>query len=73
MWDGHRCTLHPGYTFVLTLIHSSCWVCSLFAAGTAVGKLLTLGGVGIWWIIDIVLLVTGMLKPADDSNWVPYF
>ena len=45
----------------------------LFDPGTAVGKLLTLGGVGIWWIIDIVLLVTGMLKPADDSNWVPYF
>ena len=42
-------------------------------SGTAVGKLLTLGGVGIWWIIDIVLLVTGQLKPADDSNWVPYF
>ena len=45
----------------------------LLDTGTAVGKLLTLGGVGIWWIIDIVLLVTGMLNPADDSNWVPYF
>jgi hypothetical protein len=27
--------------------------------GTAVGKLLTLGGLGIWWIVDIFLLVTG--------------
>ena len=27
--------------------------------GTGVGKLLTLGGLGIWWIIDIFLLVTG--------------
>ena len=42
-------------------------------AGTAVGKLLTVGGLGVWWSIDIVLLVTGMLKPADDSNWVPYY
>lgn len=40
--------------------------------GTAVGKLLTLGGIGIWWIVDIVLLVTGGLMPMDGSNWVPY-
>lgn len=39
--------------------------------GTAVGKLLTLGGVGIWWIVDIVLLVTNNLLPEDGSNWVP--
>ena len=42
-------------------------------AGTAVGKLLTLGGVGIWWIVDIILLVLGELQPADDSSWVPYY
>ena len=42
-------------------------------AGTAVGKLLTLGGVGIWWIVDIVLLVTGVLRPVDGSNWEPYY
>lgn len=40
--------------------------------GTAVGKLLTLGGVGIWWIVDIVLLVTNNLLPEDGSNWNPY-
>ncbi|CAG2164199.1 unnamed protein product [Oppiella nova] len=38
--------------------------------GTAVGKLLTLGGVGIWWIVDIVLLVTGHLVPEDGTNWM---
>jgi len=37
-----------------------------------VGKLLTLGGVGIWWIVDIVLLVSGGLIPEDGSNWVPF-
>ena len=41
--------------------------------GTAVGKLLTLGGVGVWWMVDIILLVTGHLLPADESNWVPYY
>lgn len=40
--------------------------------GTAVGKLLTLGGVGIWWIVDIILLVTNNLTPEDGSNWNPY-
>jgi len=46
---------------------------SVVVVGTAVGKLLTLGGVGIWWIVDIILLVLGELRPADDSNWVPYY
>lgn len=40
--------------------------------GTAIGKLLTLGGVGIWWVVDIVLLVTGNLLPEDGSNWMTY-
>ncbi|KAK5650274.1 hypothetical protein RI129_001303 [Pyrocoelia pectoralis] len=40
--------------------------------GTAVGKLLTLGGLGIWWIVDIVLLITNNLTPEDDSNWNIY-
>jgi len=44
----------------------------LAQTGTAVGKLLTLGGVGIWWIVDIVLLVSGSLLPEDSSNWNPY-
>jgi len=39
---------------------------------TGVGKLLTLGGVGVWWIVDIVLLLTGKLVPADNSNWSLY-
>jgi len=42
-----------------------------FVSGTAVGKLLTLGGVGVWWIVDIILLILGDLRPADDSNWEP--
>lgn len=45
---------------------------SLGQTGTAVGKLLTLGGVGIWWMVDIVLLVTNNLLPEDGSNWERY-
>lgn len=40
--------------------------------GAAVGKLLTLGGGGVWYIIDIILLITGQLTPEDGSNWIPY-
>ncbi|XP_071828616.1 TM2 domain-containing protein 2-like [Apostichopus japonicus] len=38
---------------------------------TAVGKLVTIGGLGVWWIIDVVLLVTGQLQPKDGSSWCP--
>ena len=41
--------------------------------GTGVGKLLTLGGLGVWWIVDIVLLITGDLKPTEDKSWIPYY
>ena len=37
--------------------------------GIGVGKMLTIGGLGIWWIIDIILLITGNLVPNDRSNW----
>lgn len=40
--------------------------------GTGVGKLLTLGGMGVWWIVDVILLVTNSLQPEDGSNWNPY-
>ncbi|XP_005089072.1 TM2 domain-containing protein CG11103 [Aplysia californica] len=77
--DGFPCIMYNNHYFVTTLIYSVLLgflgmdrFC-LGHTGTAVGKLLTLGGLGIWWIIDVVLLVTGQLKPADKSNWVPYY
>ncbi|ELU09740.1 hypothetical protein CAPTEDRAFT_178287 [Capitella teleta] len=73
------CVKYSGHYFVTTLIYSVLLgflgmdrFC-LGHTGTAVGKLLTLGGVGIWWIVDIILLVMGELRPADDSNWMPYY
>ncbi|XP_023221099.1 TM2 domain-containing protein 2-like [Centruroides sculpturatus] len=78
MKEGFPCIKYSGHYFVTTLLYSVLLgflgmdrFC-LGHTGTAVGKLLTLGGVGIWWIVDIVLLVTGSLVPEDGSNWVPY-
>jgi len=34
-------------------------------------KLLTLGGIGVWWLVDLILLTTGQMVPADGSLWNP--
>lgn len=73
-----ECFRYKGHYFATTLIYSILLgflgmdrFC-LAQTGTAVGKLLTLGGVGVWWLVDVVLLVTGSLQPEDSSNWNPY-
>eukprot|EP00095_Tigriopus_kingsejongensis_P002608 snap_masked-scaffold632_size121914-processed-gene-0.10 protein:Tk02608 transcript:snap_masked-scaffold632_size121914-processed-gene-0.10-mRNA-1 annotation:"tm2 domain-containing protein cg11103" len=72
------CITYSSHFFLTTLLYSILLGFlgldrfSLGKTGTAVGKLLTLGGLGIWWVIDIILLITGQLIPEDGSNWNPY-
>lgn len=35
--------------------------------------LITLGGCGIWALIDLIRIITGDMKPADGSNYDPSF
>ena len=32
-----------------------------------------LGGLGVWWLVDIGLLIVGELGPEDGSSWMPYW
>jgi TM2 domain-containing membrane protein YozV len=36
--------------------------------GTGILKLLTIGGFGIWWIIDIVLIATRLLRDSHGRQ-----
>ncbi|XP_015592159.1 TM2 domain-containing protein CG11103 [Cephus cinctus] len=76
--EGVPCIKYSGHYFATTLLYSILLgflgmdrFC-LGQTGTAVGKLLTLGGIGVWWIVDVILLVTNSLQPEDGSNWNPY-
>ncbi|VDM21496.1 unnamed protein product [Wuchereria bancrofti] len=73
------CIKYTGHYFLSTLLYSvflGILAVDRFCLGysaIAVGKLMTLGGLGLWWIVDIFLLITGNLLPADGSNWQPYY
>lgn len=37
--------------------------------GTGILKLITCGGFGIWWLIGLIMIATGKLKPKDGSEY----
>ena len=36
--------------------------------GLGVLKLITLGGCGLWWLIDLILILLGKMKDADGNE-----
>ena len=38
--------------------------------GSAVGKLISFGGLGVWTILDVILIWTGYVGPADSSAYI---
>lgn len=36
--------------------------------GLGIVKLITAGGCGIWWLIDVIMIATDALKAADGSE-----
>ncbi|MBN1521945.1 MAG: TM2 domain-containing protein [Candidatus Aureabacteria bacterium] len=36
--------------------------------GLGVVKLITGGGCGIWWLIDLILIATGKMKDANGND-----
>ena len=37
--------------------------------GLGILKLITAGGCGIWWLIDLIMIATGKLGPKDGSGY----
>jgi TM2 domain-containing membrane protein YozV len=35
-----------------------------------IGKLFSFGGLGVWTLIDVILIATGYLKPSDGSVYI---
>jgi TM2 domain-containing membrane protein YozV len=36
--------------------------------GTGILELVTIGGFGIWWLVDLILILTGSLKDGDGRR-----
>ncbi|MDE0557759.1 MAG: TM2 domain-containing protein [Candidatus Poseidoniaceae archaeon] len=54
-------------TLVLAIVVGTIGIDRFYTGSILLGvlKLLTVGGLGIWWIIDLILLVTGNYKDGD--------
>jgi len=57
-------------TLLLSILLGGLGIDRFYAGSVGLGvlKLITFGGLGLWWLIDIILLVTGNYK---DGSGLP--
>ncbi len=56
-------------TLILAILVGSLGIDRFYTGSILLGvlKLVTLGGLGLWWLIDLIMLVTGNYKDGDGN------
>ena len=56
-------------TLILAILVGGLGIDRFYSGSILLGvlKLFTLGGLGLWWLIDLIMLVTGSYKDGDGN------
>ncbi len=56
-------------TLILSILVGGLGIDRFYTGSILLGvlKLVTLGGLGLWWLIDLIMLVTGNYKDGDGN------
>ena len=56
-------------TLILAILVGGLGIDRFYSGSILLGvlKLVTLGGLGLWWLIDLIMLVTGSYKDGDGN------
>ena len=57
-------------TLILSIVVGGFGIDRFYTGSVLLGvlKLVTLGGLGVWWLIDLIMLVTGNCKDGDGNR-----
>ena len=57
-------------TLILSIVVGGFGIDRFYTGSIVLGvlKLVTLGGLGVWWLIDLIMLVTGNYKDGDGNR-----